>query len=145
MHGGVLVPQQRNVCICRVSEATPRPHGKLLQRRGPGMLKSTSVRLLRSAARAMSGLLDCQDSEGSTATLFHSFAAQPGPPPVRWIPKTQRAQQHPCSSPSQRSPPTWRRDYRNMSGSAGFPRVRGLSSNSIPHVLSAALPSRLKD
>ena len=48
----MLVPHQRSGCICRVSEATPRPHGKLHQRRGPGVLTSTSVRLLRNAAHA---------------------------------------------------------------------------------------------
>ena len=71
--------------------------------------------------------------ECSRAPLFDSFAAQPGPRPVCWIAKTQKAQPQLCSTPSQLNPGHLR--------FAGLPRLRGLYSTPVPLLRSAARPS----
>ena len=119
----LYLPRQRSYAAAArktTTEARPRNAQEHLcstpSQRSPGhvrfaglprlrRLNRNSVPLLRSSTRATSGSLDCQDSEGSTAPLFQSIAAQ----------SAHVAQ-----------------------------RLQELNSNSIPHVLSAALPSRLK-
>ena len=108
--------QQRNVCIRRVSKVTPRPHGKLLQGRSPGHVRIAGLPRLRRLNRTSVPLLR-SSARASSVSLD-------------------------CQDSEGSTAPLFQAMAAQPAHLAQ--RLQELNSNSIPHVISGALPSRLE-